>query len=99
VLLRNRQEARAVLGDLLPRLRALPHDELVRRFVGQPPEIDELRADSGAVYQVEVRGFWDDRRQRTVRVLVSVFDDTVRSMFSPLSEDFIKAPDGSFVGG
>lgn len=96
--MRNNQEARAVLLDVLHRLRELPHEELVRRFVGQPPETEEIRANSGTVYQVEAQGFWDDRRQRTVRVLLSVFDDTVRAMFSPVSEDFIKGPDGSFVG-
>ncbi len=96
--MRDKQEARQLVTDVLRHLRDLSHDELVRRFVGQPPETREIRAHSGTVYELEVQGFWDDRRQRTVRVLVSVFDDTLRAMLSPLSEDFIKAPDGSFVG-
>jgi hypothetical protein len=41
---------------------------------------------------------WDDPREhRNLRVMVSVDDGGWRS-FAPLSDDFIVAPDGTFIG-
>lgn len=48
-------------------------------------------------YQVEIQVFWDDRQGGNVRVAGSIDDGAWRA-FVPLTRDFIKAPDGSFVG-
>jgi hypothetical protein len=57
----------------------------------------EVVAASGAVYQIETQVFWDGKPERDIRVMVSV-DDGGISAFKPLTDDFIVAPDGSFVG-
>jgi hypothetical protein len=57
----------------------------------------EVAGPSGAIYQLEVQAFWDDKRSRHLRVLASI-DDGGWSAFIPLTDDFIIAPDGSFVG-
>jgi hypothetical protein len=47
---------------------------------------------------VEVLALWDEGRPGgNLRVMVSIDDGGWRA-FKPLTEDFIIAPDGSFVG-
>jgi len=42
---------------------------------------------------------WDDRERTNLRVIVDVWDPAKRvSIGSIASDDFIVAPDGSFVG-
>jgi hypothetical protein len=41
--------------------------------------------------------FWDGREEENLRVIAAIDDGGWRAL-SPLSEDFIVAPDGSFVG-
>lgn len=45
----------------------------------------------------EIQVFWDDRLGGNVRVLGSIDNGGWRA-FVPVNRDFIKAPDGSFVG-
>jgi hypothetical protein len=40
---------------------------------------------------------WDDRAGGNIRVIASI-DDGGLHAFAPLTDSFIKAPDGSFVG-
>lgn len=91
----NKGEARKVLASVISKLRVEGYNELRNRH-GEP-EMREIAGPSGAIYQVEVQVFWDDRAERNLRVLGSV-DDGGLSAFKPLSDDFIIAPDGSFVG-
>jgi hypothetical protein len=54
-------EARRLLRDeVLGPLREMSYDDLVARFIGQPPEHVTLDAPSNARYFVEVQGFWDE---------------------------------------
>lgn len=46
-------------------------------------------SETGHKYQMETRYMIDDRRRHDVRVVVALV---------PLCRDFIKAPDGRFVG-
>ena len=57
----------------------------------------ELVGESGVSYQVEILAVWDGLQPGNLRVIVAVDDGRWRA-FIPLSEDFIIAPDGSFVG-
>lgn len=91
----DRDEARAILEDVVSELRARSYDEL-RGLIGDP-RTQELAGPGGATYQVEVQVFWDDKAERDLRVLGSI-DDGGLSAFKPLTDDFIIAPDGSFVG-
>jgi hypothetical protein len=52
---------------------------------------------SGAEYQLEVQVFWDQKTGGNVRVIGSIDDGGLRAFF-PLTNSFITAPDGTFVG-
>lgn len=57
----------------------------------------ELAGHSGTRYQFEIQAFWDDKRRENIRGVGSIDDMGWRAL-SPLSLDFMVAPDGSFVG-
>jgi len=90
----NKAEARQLLAAKLAELRHQSYSDLLRLM---EPEGLEVAGPSGAIYQLEVQAFWDDKRSRHLRVLASI-DDGGWSAFIPLTDDFIIAPDGSFVG-
>jgi len=46
---------------------------------------------------VEAQAFWDNKKETNIRVMASSDGGGTRA-FHPLTRDFIKAPDGSFVG-
>jgi hypothetical protein len=107
----DEEEARRVLDHEVAALRALSYDELrlrmpqVRRrvwFVNfvDHPQVDpnrEVTAESGAVYQVETLVDWDGATDANLRVIVAI-DDGGPSAYKPMTDSFIMAPDGSFVG-
>jgi hypothetical protein len=93
----DREEALKVAADKADVLRTWSYDELVAGLLKQP-QVAEVTAASGATYQLEWEAFWDSGdRGGDVRVVVCVDDGGMRA-FSPLSIDFIMAPDGTFVG-
>ena len=92
----DKHEAALVAEAKLDELRRRSYDALVSDYLGRP-ENQELTAGSGAEYQLEVEGFWDDRRKQHLRVVVAVDDGGWRA-FVPLTRSFIIAPDGVFVG-
>ena len=57
----------------------------------------EVDGSSGRWYQIETSVFWDGAKDRDLRVIVSIDDGGWRA-FAPMTDDFIMAPDGSFVG-
>jgi hypothetical protein len=57
-----------------------------------------VESPSGRVFQLEVLTFWDDKRARDLRVMVAIDDSMGWRIRDYLSDDFIMAPDGSFVG-
>jgi hypothetical protein len=79
----------------MARYRERTHAELAAA-IGQP-DIAEVRGVSGISYQIEIQVLWDDRKRRNLRVLGAIDDGGLRAL-RPLSEDFIMAPDGSFLG-
>ena len=93
----DEDEARAVGARKIDELRTLPYEELVR-FI--EPVHEDVTGGSGTVYQVEVVAFWDGGRKArdgNLRVMVAV-DDRGWSAVSPLTDDFIIAPTGEFIG-
>ncbi len=89
-------EAKGILAQQIERLRGMSHAEL-QRFVKDEEHL-ETKGESGVEYQVEVLALWDEGRPGgNLRVMVSIDDGGWRA-FKPLTEDFIIAPDGSFVG-
>jgi hypothetical protein len=58
-----------------------------------------METTDGKSLVLETQVFWDDREQRNLRVLVDVWDPAKRVSFGSIaSRDFIRAPDGRFVG-
>lgn len=108
----DKKEARELLDDLIAEVRAVPYHGLRERIAparwslfggrldiggGGEPEIGELTGPSGTWYQTEVQVFSDHKKGGDLRMLASI-DDGGRSAFRPMTDGFIMAPDGSFVG-
>lgn len=91
----NRTEALVVLQGPLQPWRERSWMDL-RNEVGRSQRF-EVTAESGIWYQGEVQVFWDGGRDGAIRVMASVDDGEWRASV-PLTEDFILAPDGTFVG-
>ena len=91
----DKAEAKSLLSQELSRYRELPYAELFSLV--DKIETFERAAPSGVTYQIEMQVFVDDESRQTVRVLGSIDYGGWRA-FAPLSDSFILAPDGSFVG-
>jgi hypothetical protein len=91
----DKQEAERLLWDKLAEYRILPYPEFVAR-IGGDDHVTVFGA-SGAEYQLEVQVFWDHNPGGNVRVIGSIDDGGLRAFF-PLTNSFIMAPDGTFVG-
>ena len=93
---RYEQEAAAWVTTEIERLRNLSYDELVA-LEGQS-EHRPIEAADGKTLGLETQVFWDDRERTNLRVMVDVWDPSKRISRSIVKDDFIRAPDGSFVG-
>jgi hypothetical protein len=92
----DKVEAKLILGQELPRYRDRSYDELLSSL--KESEYFLRSSPSGTNYQIQIRVFFDDHKaKRNLRVIGTIDDGGWRA-FSPLSDDFIIAPDGSFVG-
>lgn len=85
-----------MLAGELESLRQLSYRELVGRLLDRV-ETREVTLPSGAWYQLEIQGFWDSRPNEVLRVLGAIDDGKERASI-PLTDDFLIASDGSFVG-
>jgi hypothetical protein len=92
----DKAEARQVAAARIAELRSVPFPELSRRLA-DAVETDEVVGPSGVSHQLAIQGLWDDKDEANLRVIVSVDDGGLRAM-APISDDFIIARDGSFVG-
>ena len=91
----DKQEARIVLCEQLAKLRQKIYRDLVS-MIEDEFATNEVEGPSGVKYQIEIQVWWDATSGGDVRVHGLVDDGGIRA-FSPLSEDFIMAPDGTFV--
>ena len=91
-------EAQGVLRHYLTSFRAERYEDLTR-LIDQHPGVAVVPGPSGVNYQVEVQVFWDAgaRKPGNLRVRGAIDAGGWRALM-PLVEDFIMAPDGSFVG-
>ena len=92
----NNDEARALLEAEMAGLRSETYSALVQRM-SESVLTCQRTGPSGTNYQLEVQVLWDDRSGGNIRVIGSI-DDGRWTAFVPLSSDFIKSSDGSFVG-
>lgn len=91
----DKEEAGLVLAQHLSGYRAIAYADLAGRI--GTTETAEIEAPSGAAYQLEFQFFWDSKPNGDVRVLGAISDGGLRTFINPLSDDFIMAPDGTFV--
>lgn len=89
-------EAEAIIAAELNQLRVEPYQALVERLLDKHENFERVGA-SGTHYQVELQAFWDDKKRGNLRVCAAI-DDGGWPGLVPLTRDFIRAPDGSFVG-
>jgi hypothetical protein len=92
----DRAHVEAWVAEEVQRLRALSYDQLLQHE-GQDLQSERL-TPSGAYVMCETSVFWDDPDARTLRVFVEATQ--TRSGWMPPSvaeDDFIRAPDGSFI--
>lgn len=89
-------EAKAMLENELSRYRKRSYQELLSSL--DQPETFERVGPSGTIYQIEMEIFFDDRSKRSVLRVSGSIDDGGWQAFSPLCDDFLIAPDGSFLG-
>jgi hypothetical protein len=90
------QEAAAWVETEIERLRDITYQDLLA-LEGQREHRPMETAD-GKTLGLETQIFWDDRERRNLRVMVDVWDPSKRTSRSIVKDDFIRAPDGSFVG-
>jgi len=93
----NKSEAHSILSECLTAHRSRPYAELAARASEAAVETSEVAAPSGTRYQLEVQFLWDGKPNADVRVMGSVDDGGVRA-FLPVTDSFIVAPGGQFVG-
>jgi hypothetical protein len=91
----SREIARAIIKDRLKELRKLSYAELAK-LVGQV-SCDRIKRPDGEEYQVETEARWDSKRGSDIRVIVAA-DGPGASAFKPVTDSFIIAADGSFIG-
>ena len=91
----DKVEAKSLLSLELCRYRELPYAELFSLI--DQGEAFERPGPSGVIYQIEMQVFVDDVSRHTLLVMGSIDDGGWRA-FCPLSDSFILAPEGSFVG-
>jgi hypothetical protein len=91
----DRTEATELLRDHLRSWRSRSYQELADQ-VGESHQ-SMLKGDSGTDYQVEVQLVWDSETHGNLRVIASIDDGGWRA-FVPVTDTFLLAPDGSFVG-
>jgi hypothetical protein len=88
-------EAMAVLEHYLERYRAQSYLDLAT-LIQAGPETAEVVGPSGVKYQLEIIGLWDDKPNGVLRIRGAIDDGGLRA-YVPLVNDFLIAPDGSFV--
>jgi len=92
----NTVEAKSLLEVELSRYRRRSYTELLSLL--DQPETFERVSPAGTIYQIEMQVFFDDESERTALRVSGAIDDGGWRALSPLCDDFLVAPDGSFVG-
>jgi hypothetical protein len=92
----DRAEAVSLLTAAWARYRVMQYAELVA-LVDAPKRTSELAGASGSRYHLDIVVCWDGNPGGSVRVIGAIDDGGWRA-FVPMSDGFIKAPDGSVVG-
>ncbi len=91
----DKYEAKAIAEKDLEYYRAMPY-EVIAGKIGEAESFERIN-EQGEPYQIEFNFFYDDNESENIRVggIVSYSGWTD---FFPVSNDFIIAPDGKFIG-
>jgi hypothetical protein len=92
----NKAEAKKIIAKELEQYRIKPYSELVE-MIDKESINYELTSEGGDRYQIEIEAFWDNKPNGDVRIIGGIDDGGWRA-FIPVSDSFIKNPDGNFVG-
>jgi hypothetical protein len=92
----NKAEAREILRTELANYRGVAYAALAA-MVDAPKRTTQIIGSSGVRYALDIVVSWDGQAGGAVRVIGTI-DDAGWRAFAPMNDDFIKAPDGSFVG-
>lgn len=87
-------EAKTILLHESMKYRAKSYDDL-KCLLGQQ-DTYEVSGPLGIVYQLEIQAVWDGKPNDILRVTAGIDDKGIRA-FIPMIEDFLIAPDGTFV--
>jgi hypothetical protein len=92
----SREVARGIIEERLKHLRQVSYNELLKRR--SETHYECIPGARGREYRVETTVFWDSPKKKdNLRVMVSVGGAGV-SAWRRMCGDFIRAPDGRFVG-
>jgi hypothetical protein len=92
----NKEEALSVAREQLVHYRSQKYEQLLRLL--ENPDALVGVGPSGVKYHLQVEAVWDDPPKPDLRVWAVIDDGSLWRSISPLSQDFIIRPDGSFVG-
>ncbi len=96
-------EAQSILANELAKFRSLSYADLVRLFEDHPTY--EITGASGAEYWIDIYPLWDGwdmvdgvpQHSDILRLRGSICGGGIDYQ-APLCDDFLIAPDGSFIG-
>ena len=92
----NHDEYTEVLAPIVSDYRKQPYSFWIPILSGEPIVLD-VQAKDGSRCCVEINAYWDDAPDADIRVILSIDDGGYRA-FVPLTDSFIIAPGGKFVG-
>ena len=92
----DKEKARAVLAETLRSYRAKSHAAL-HDLIGEI-DVHQIENPDGDDFQIEIQAIWDGKPDGDIRVMGAIDDGRFWSSFSPVSDSFAMAPDGSIVG-
>ena len=91
----DKPEARAIAETDLEYYRAMPYEELARK-IGHAESFERV-SERSEPYQIEFDFFYDDHETGNIRV-AGIVSYSGWTDFFPVSNDFIIAPNGEFIG-
>ena len=90
----KKEQAIDILENKLIEFRKLTYSELVEKIGNQ--ETFEGETQTGEPYQIEVDFFFDDEKEKTLRVTAMISYSFITD-FAPVTSDFIIAPNGKYI--
>jgi hypothetical protein len=89
-------EAREWVETQVNRLRSMSYAELLE--CRNEPTHYRVESRTGRVLMGETQVFWDSGEEGPLRIMVDICEPKPGVVSSIASDDFIRAPDGSFIG-